>query len=335
MSTTEIFELGRFPLTTGYTLPSARLAYNTHGQLNAARDNAIMFPNFLGGTPEALEIWIGDGRPLDPGKYFIILPGQFGNGVSSSPSNTSPPYDRGAFPPINVADDVIAQHRLATEHFGIQKLQLVLGWSVGALQTYEWAVRFPDMLQRVASIAGAPKPSSWTHTWLRVVLEEPIITDPNWNNGFYGDVASMQGAQRRQGHGQALTLPPARMYREELWRSLGFASVNDFIRGFWEAFMLSTDPNNILCQTRKALAADPAVGGSLDEALGRITARTFIAGFTGDVMFPPEDCQRDAARIRNAQFEEIHSVGGHLSTFALFDTDREAIDGFLRKVLAS
>jgi homoserine O-acetyltransferase len=335
MSTTEIFELGRFSLTTGFTLPNAKLAYNTHGKLNTARDNAILFPNFLGGSPEALEIWIGNGRPLDPGRYFIILPGQFGNGVSSSPSNTPSPYDRGAFPAINVADDVIAQHRLVSEHFGIEKLQLVLGWSVGALQTYEWAVRFPNMVQRVASIAGAPKPSAWTHTWLQIVLEEPIITDPNWNNGFYADAASMQGALRRQSHGQALTLPPPRLYREELWRSLGFASVADFIRGFWEAFMLPQDPNNLLCQTRKALAADPAAGGNLDEALGRITAKTFVAGFTGDVMFPPEDCARDAARIPHAQFQEIHSIGGHLSTFALFEPDRNAIDDFLRNVLAS
>jgi len=133
----DIFDLGNFPLTAGFTIPNAQLAYTTHGALNAARDNAIVFPNFLGGSDQALEVYIGNDLALDPRKYFIILPGQFGNGFSSSPSNTPPPFDRGAFPPIHVADDVIAQHRLLTEHFGITELQLVLGWSIGAMQTYD------------------------------------------------------------------------------------------------------------------------------------------------------------------------------------------------------
>jgi homoserine O-acetyltransferase len=110
----DIFELGNFRVASGYTIPNAKLAYTTHGALNAARDNAVLFPNFLGGTDAALEIYIGEGRPLDPAEHFIILPGQFGNGFSSSPSNTPPPYDRGAFPPISVADDVIAQEALVT-----------------------------------------------------------------------------------------------------------------------------------------------------------------------------------------------------------------------------
>jgi homoserine O-acetyltransferase/O-succinyltransferase len=87
--------------------------------------------------------FVGEGRPLDPSRYFIILPGQFGNGFSSSPSNTPLPDDRGAFPHVTIGDDVRAQHRLVTEQFGINELQLVLGWSMGAEQTYEWAVRYP------------------------------------------------------------------------------------------------------------------------------------------------------------------------------------------------
>ena len=110
----DTFELGNFTLTTGFTLPNAKLAYTTHGTLNAAKDNAILFTNFIGGTDQALEVFIGEDFALDPRQYFIILPGQFGNGFSSSPSNTPPPYDRGAFPPINVADDIVAQHRLVT-----------------------------------------------------------------------------------------------------------------------------------------------------------------------------------------------------------------------------
>lgn len=334
---TQIFNLGDFQLSTGFTLPNAKLSYKTHGSLNEAKDNAILFPHFLGGSPESLEMYVGEDRPLDPRKYFIILPGLFGNGVSSSPSNTEPPFDRGAFPQTHVADDVIAQHRLITEKFAIQELHLVLGWSVGALQTYEWAVRFPDMVKRVASIAGAPKPSPWTRLWLRTVIEEPLTSDPAWNNGFYTEPQAVQAGLRRQAHEMALTLPPVAFYREgeEVWRSIGFSSVDDFISRFWEAFVLPLDPNNLITQARKARAADPSAGGDLTAALSRITAKMFVFAFTGDRMFPPEECKFDAERIPNAQFQEIGSIGGHLTTFGLTEQDRQAMDSILHEVLSA
>lgn len=334
---TQVFELGDFQLTSGFTLPNAKLSYKTHGTLNTTKDNAILFPHFLGGTPESLENYIGEGRPLDPRKYFIILPGLFGNGFSSSPSNTAPPFDRGAFPQTKIADDVIAQHRLITEKFGIEELQLVLGWSVGALQTYEWAVRFPHMVKRAASIAGAPKPSPWTLLWLRTVIEEPLTSDPAWNNGFYTDPQTVQGGLRRQGHGMAVTLPPVGFYREdkEVWRSIGFTSLDDYISRFWEAFMLPQDPNNLITQSRKTRAADPSSGGDLAKSLAQIKAKMFVYAFTGDMMFPPEECKLDAERIPNAQFREISSISGHLTTFSLTEQDRQSMDDILLEVLAA
>ncbi|MFO1112872.1 MAG: alpha/beta fold hydrolase [Rhodospirillales bacterium] len=331
----DTFELGNFRLANGYTIPNARLAYTTHGTLNAARDNAVVFPNFLGGNDAALEMYVGEGMALDPNKYFVILPGQFGNGFSSSPSNTPPPFDRGAFPPIAIADDVIAQHRLITEHFGIERLALVLGWSVGALQTYEWAVRFPDVVTRMASIAGAPRPSPWTLHWLRTVIEEPIVTDPAWNNGFYAQASDVQAGLRRQGHCMALTLPPLSYYHGDLMQRLGFGSVQDFVRGFFEGFMVGQDPNNLLIQARKALTADPAQGGSLPEALGRITAKTTIVAFTGDVMFPPQDNELDARNIPGAKYREVTTISGHLTTFGLFPEDKQAVDDAIREALAA
>jgi homoserine O-acetyltransferase len=119
----EIFELGNYQLQSGVTLPNARIAYKTPGNLNAAKDNVVLFPHMWSGTPKAVEIFIGEDRPLDPRKYFIILPGQFANGFSSSPSNTPPPFNGGAFPHVTIGDDVVAQHRLITERYGIN------GWN--------------------------------------------------------------------------------------------------------------------------------------------------------------------------------------------------------------
>jgi homoserine O-acetyltransferase len=334
--TMDLFELGEFRLSTGLTIPAAKLRYKTRGTLNAKKDNAILFPHFLGGSPEALEGWIGDGRTLDPRKYFIVLPGQFADGASSSPNNTSAPFERGAFPAINIADDVVAQRRLV-ESLGIQELQLVCGWSTGALQTYEWAVRFPGMVKRVASIAGAPKPSPWTKLWLRTIIEESITSDPAWKMGFYRDATEVQAGLRHQARRTALTLPPLGFYREgkEMWRSLGFASMEDFVSRFWEAFWLSQDPNCLVWQARKAQRADPSGGGDIAKVLGQITARTTVVAFTGDPMFPAAECKGDADRIPRAQFREITSQFGHLATFGLCDEDRGNVDNVLREVLSS
>ena len=108
----EYFELGDFELESGITLPKAKLAFKTHGTLNAAKYNVILFPHMWSGTSKSMEMFIGDDRPINPKKYFVILPGQFANGFSSSPSNTPAPFNGGAFPNVTIGDDVRAQHRL-------------------------------------------------------------------------------------------------------------------------------------------------------------------------------------------------------------------------------
>ena len=88
----EYHALGDFGLINGGTLRGAKLSYKTHGELNADKSNVVLFPHIYSGSPLHTETFVGEGRPLDPKKYFIILPGQFGNGISPSPSN--PPQPR-------------------------------------------------------------------------------------------------------------------------------------------------------------------------------------------------------------------------------------------------
>jgi homoserine O-acetyltransferase len=95
--TFEIAEMGNVVLQSGATLRGARLAYKTHGTLNAARDNAIVYPTWYGGQHTDNEWLIGAGMALDPARYFIIVPDMLGNGLSSSPSNTLPPTTKPAF----------------------------------------------------------------------------------------------------------------------------------------------------------------------------------------------------------------------------------------------
>ena len=118
----EIFDLGNFTLSGGATLRGARLAYKTYGTLRENRDNAIVYPTWYSGRHWENEWLIGDGMALDPARYFVIVPNMLGNGLSSSPSNTSPPYNGPRFPDVRVQDNVRAQHRLVTERFGIERL---------------------------------------------------------------------------------------------------------------------------------------------------------------------------------------------------------------------
>lgn len=163
----EIFDLGDVALQSGGTLPGAFLAYKTYGKLNEKKDNVIVYPTAFGDQHTQNEWLIGEGMALDPAKYFIIVPNLLGNGLSSSPSNTPPPFDRAHFPQITIYDNVRFQHRLVTEKFGIHQLALVVGWSMGGIQAFQWGASYPDMVERIAPFAGVAK--TWPHT--HVVLD--------------------------------------------------------------------------------------------------------------------------------------------------------------------
>src|SRR6201986_3777861 len=119
----ELTGIGNFELEDGGVIPDCRLAVATLGTLNAAKDNAILVPTWYSGTSKIMEqVYIGQGRGLDPGKYFIIVVNQIGNGLSTSPHNTPAPAGMGNFPHVRIGDDVRAQHKLVTEKLGLKNL---------------------------------------------------------------------------------------------------------------------------------------------------------------------------------------------------------------------
>ena len=330
----EEFELGSFPLVSGYTVPEARIAYQTYGTLDEDRGNAILLPHMYSGTHGFMSSYVGAGRPLDPAKYFLILPAQLGSGFGSSPSTTPPPYDRGAFPPVAIADDVRAQHRLVTEHLGIERLRLVSGWSMGGQQTYEWAVRHPHMVQRAMPLAACLRTPDHDRVFIDIHTEL-LRSDPAFRDGFYDDPAELALGLRRHATAFALMGATAQMYRDEVWRELGFASADDFVKGFVHGYFLPMDPNNLLCQAAKWRAADIAwASSSMDEAVSAITAQMLVVAFKGDLFFPPEDIEADAARIAGAEFREVGTVWGHFTMFNLREQDTAAIDALYAEILA-
>ncbi len=328
--------IGTLELEEGGVLPDCTLAVATHGTLNAARDNAILVPTWYSGTSKIMEqVYIGPGHALDPTRYFIIVVNQIGSGLSLSPSNAPAAIAGPNFPKVRIGDDVRAQHRLLTEHFGIQRLALVVGGSMGAQQTYEWAVRYPDMVERAAPIAGTACNTEHDFVFTETLVEA-ITTDPGFRNGDYSSAADVAAGLKR--HAKIWTVMgwSTEFFRCGRHRVLGFESVPAFVDQFMTGYFGPMDPNNLLAMAWKWQRGDVSrhTGGNLAEALGRIKAKTFVMPISHDMFFPPSDCVAEQQLIPNSEFRPVSSIDGHL---ALFGTDAHAIaevDSHLRELLA-
>jgi homoserine O-acetyltransferase len=332
----EVFDAGDFELEEGGKIRGLQLAYATFGTLNSRKDNAILVTTWFSGTNKIMEqAYVGEGRALDPNKYFIVIVNQIGSGLSSSPHNTPPPFDMANFPHVRIGDDVRAQHKLLTEKFGLTHLELVVGGSMGAQQTWEWAVRFPDMVRRAVPIAGTAK--NTPHDFLFTeVLNDAIKADPAWNGGWYKEPHAVRLGLRNHGRVWALLGLSTEFFKRELWRGLGFSSLEDFQIGFIEAYFLPMDPNDLLCQGWKWQRGDVSrnTGGNLEQALGRIKAKMFVMPIDEDMFFPVRDCAAEQAMVPHSELRVIKSVWGHFGLFGIEDEFRAQVDRNLKELLA-
>ena len=329
----ELMDIGTLELEEGGSISNCQLAVATHGALNADKDNAILVTTWYSGTSKIMEdVYIGSGRALDPDKYFIVVVNQIGDGLSTSPHNS----DGSSFPKVRISDDVRAQHKLLTETFGITSLALVVGGSMGAQQTYEWAVRYPDMVKRAAPIAGTAKTTEHDFIYTETLIEA-IITDPKFNNGNYADSTEVADGLRR--HAKLWTVMgwSTEFFRQNRHQTLGFESMQAFVDEFMTGYFGPMDPNDLLCMAWKWQHGDVSrhTDGDLAAALGRITAKTYVMPISHDMFFPSTDCEVEQKLIPNSELKIINSIDGHL---ALFGTDPDCqaqIDTVLMELLAS
>lgn len=334
----QIFELGNLVLENGETLRGAKLAYRTFGTLNADKSNAILVTTWFSGTGKVMEdVYVGKDHALDPSRYFIIIADQLGSGVSSSPQNTVGPQAMAKFPKLSIGDDVAAQYRLVTGLFGISKLALVVGGSMGGQQVYEWSVVHPDMVERAAPIAATARISNHQKVFVQT-LEEAITSDPNWNGGWYETGLDVRNGMDRMAKVVASLGWSTQFYQERRWNTvLGMSSLDDFINGVMKAYFEPMDPNVLLCEMYKWQRADVArhTGGDLAMALSRITAKTFVMPISHDLFFPPHECAEDCARVPGAELRVIETKEGHMGLNGFEPGYMEQVDRHLRELLAA
>jgi homoserine O-acetyltransferase len=306
VSTGSVFELGALRLQGGGVLPDAKLVYQTYGTLAPDRANVVLYPTSFGAQHTDVEWLIGPDGILDASRYFVIVPNMLGNGLSSSASHAD-----GVPLALSHDDNVGAQQRLLRDVFGVERLALIYGWSMGAQQAYYWAVRFPEQVERVAAVCGTARTSPHCLVFLKS-LETALQADPAWDGERF--VATPERGLRAFARIYASWAASQAFYRQRLYLGLGYADLEDYLTRAWEPSYRRRHPADLLTMLRTWMACDVSAaqhGGDLARALGAIRAHTLVLPSASDLYFPAEDCAAEASAIPGAQLLTIPSIWGH------------------------
>lgn len=354
----KVFALPSFTTQNGATLRDVRIGWESYGRLNAERSNAILVTHFFSATShaagryepdQAIPGWwdaiIGPGKAIDTDRYFVLasdtltnLNGRDPRVVTTGPSSIDPstgrPYGL-SFPVVTIRDFVEVQKALV-ESLGITRLHAVAGPSMGALQAYEWAATYPEMVGRIIPAIGAAGGSPFLIAWLDA-WAQPIRLDPNWRAGDYHDgpfpeagmtaalkLVSLHAQQAEWAEGEFGRdfADPARDPARSLAHDYKVVDVLDL---FAASRAATADANNFLYLIRaNQLAATDAT---------RIRCPTLLLYAPGDLVFPPAWIERTAAAIRTSgamvDTVPLHGPNGHLNGVMRIAQAGERIAAFL------
>jgi homoserine O-acetyltransferase len=246
------------------------------------------------------------------------------------------------FPHVRIGDDVRAQEQLLREHFGIDRLALVVGGSMGAQQTWEWAVRYPDKVLRAAPIAGTAQ--NTPHDFLFTgTLMDAITSDPGWAGGEYAAHTDVAAGLARHADIWAIMGLSTEFWKSGFWKDippvvegLGWETFEEFQQNFTRLLFGLMDPNALLTMGWKWQRGDVArhTDGDLAAALGRITAKVVVMPIDNDMFFPPRDCEAEQRLTPGAELRVLPSIAGHFGLFGFEPTYLEAVDNALSELLA-
>jgi homoserine O-acetyltransferase/O-succinyltransferase len=304
-----LFALGDMPAERGGTIRDARLGWERHGRLNAARDNLVLYPSSYGAQHADMAWLIGPDGILDPARWCVLAVDMFSNGVSSGAADT-PDYP----PLVTVADNVRAQHRLVTERFGVASLAAVYGFSMGGIQAYHWAAHHPAMVARAIVVCGSARTAPHNRVFLSGLLRTLEAAPEHLGQGRFA--AEPVAAKRAFGHIYAGWGLSQDFYRAGLHRTaLGAPDLETFVETDWADRFAARPAANLYAQALAWYHADiadhPAYGGDLPAALAAIEARVTLCPGETDLYFRVADNEAEARYLRHATLAPIPSIWGH------------------------
>ena len=298
--------LGDFRLESGEAIRDCRIGYRTYGRLDASQSNAVLFPTWFTGTSQQLAGNIGSGKIVDSGRYYVIAVDAIGDGVSSSPSNSTA-QPRLKFPKFSIRDMVESQYRLVTEVLRLKHLHAVLGISMGGMQTFQWIVAHPDFVDRAVPIVGSPKLTPYDLLLWEAELHA-IEADASWKGGDY--TARPVAAMRIVSDIHNLALSTPAHYVDEN-RGKDFAGV---LAAAEKATLEGMDTNDWYRQLQAMIGLDifRQFGGVMAWAAGAVKAKVTVVTASKDHMVNPLPAL-EFARQLHAPTLELDGDCGHLS----------------------
>jgi homoserine O-acetyltransferase len=307
------YVIKNFRTESGAVLPEAKIVYGTYGTLDAAGDNAVLLPSHYMANMRGYGWLIGPGKALDPTKLYLVTSELFGNGRSSSPSNTPEPFHGPRFPVMTVRDNVNAVHEMLVAQLGVKHLRAVIGFSMGAQQAFQWAVSYPDYMDRIVATSGTAK--TYGHGIARNEGQIAAITaDESFKGGDYSE--EPKRGISAFGMVWAAWLYSPEWWRQELWKTNApDATLQKELDHFRNGFIPGADANNLILQMRtwesNDVGATPGFGGDEKKALASIKVPVLYMPSATDQYFPVTDARYEAQFIPHCTLLPIPSLWGH------------------------
>ncbi len=312
----QIAALGSCPLSSKAVIPHCRLAYRTFGQINPARNNTVLIATWLLGRSEDWVPLLGSDAILDTTKFYVVVVDALANGLSSSPSN-SPPGSRDVFAGLTIGDMVVAQHRLVHEHLGIEHLRAVLGFSMGGMQAFEWAVRYPSELDLAIPISGSPRVGTFDRLLWTKYLDEVTA-------GLSG-LVGREEAWLRVARLETLMLRTPAAVNGESWDSVN-ASVRSEAALLAKTWDLADFAAQLLAIRRYDVSLSS--GSDISQAASKVQARLLIIHSPQDHIVTIEP-SREFARMVHSDTLWVTSPCGHVTLWCERPTIAAAIAKFM------
>lgn len=330
------FKITNFKTESGTVLPEAIVVYGTYGKLNAAKDNVILLPSHYMANYHGYEWLLGPGKALNTEKLFLVSTELFGNGRSSSPSNTPEPFHGPRFPVMTIRDNVEAVHQLLEKEFGITHLKAVIGFSMGAEQAFQWAVSYPKFMDRIVATSGTAK--CHPHGVIRLEGQIAALTaDPAFENGDY-KTPPVKGLSAF-GMVWAGWLYSQQWWRDELWKSRPGVTFDQTVARFRDRFIPGADANNLILQCRTwekhDVSTTPGFNGDLAKALGSIQVPVLYMPSETDMYFPVGDARYESKFIPKVTLLPIPSLWGHTAGAASNPADAKFLNENVAKFLSA